>query len=61
MPPAFAISLCAYGLLRRDGRWILAGVAVGAASLALGWSVVYALADVGFDWLLRTATKLSGG
>lgn len=60
MPPAFAISLCAYGILRADGRWILAGVAAGAASLALGWSVVYTLADVGFDWLLRAATKLSG-
>ncbi len=61
MPPALAISLCAYGILRCDGRWILAGVATGAASLALGWRVVYALADVGFDWLLRAATKLSGG
>ena len=30
MPPTFAISLCAYGMLRRDGRWILAGVATGA-------------------------------
>ena len=60
MPPAFAISLCAYGIFGRDGRWILAGIAAGAASLALGWSVVYALVDVGFDWLRRAPTKLSG-
>ena len=56
--PAKSSSL--FGILGRDGRWILAGIAAGANSLALGWSVVYALADVGFDWLRRAATKLSG-
>ncbi len=43
MLPAFAICLLALGVLERDGVWVLAGVAVGGASLFLVAGVVYAL------------------
>ena len=59
MPPAFAVSLCA---LRHApaGRPLDPRRRRGRRSLALGWSVVCSIAEVGFDWLLRAATKLSG-
>ncbi len=40
MPPAWAVSIIALGMLRRDGIWVLAGVATGLASIALVWGVV---------------------
>lgn len=40
MPPAWATSIIALGMLRRDGIWVLAGVATGLASIALVWGVV---------------------
>lgn len=42
MPPAWAISLIALGMLRRDGIWVLAGVAAGLASIVLVWGVLAA-------------------
>ena len=42
MPPAWAICLIALGMLRRDGIWVLAGVATGLASIALVWGVLAA-------------------
>jgi hypothetical protein len=43
MPPAFAISMLALGFLRRDGLWVLAGIAVACASIAVAWEVAWAL------------------
>ena len=43
MPPAWAISIIALGMLRRDGIWVLAGVTTGLASIALVWGVVMGL------------------
>lgn len=42
MPPAWAISIIALGMLRRDGILVLAGVATGLASIALVWGVLTA-------------------
>lgn len=42
MPPAWAISIIALGMLRRDGIWVLAGVATGLASIVLVWGVLAA-------------------
>jgi hypothetical protein len=39
-PPALAISVLAAGFLRRDGVWVLAGTAIGTASIAIAWKVV---------------------
>ncbi len=44
MLPALAISMLALAILERDGVWMLAGLAVGAASVALVSGVVYAMA-----------------
>ncbi|MEN9894411.1 MAG: hypothetical protein RIR97_263 [Pseudomonadota bacterium] len=41
MPTAFAICLFSFGILERDGVWILAGLAVFAGSLFVAGSVVY--------------------
>ena len=43
MLPALAICLLALGILERDGVWVLAGLAMAIASVALVWGVVYAL------------------
>lgn len=42
MPPAWAISIIALGMFRRDGILVLAGVATGLASIALVWGVLTA-------------------
>lgn len=39
MLPAWALSILALGILRRDGLWILVGIATGLASIALVWGV----------------------
>lgn len=41
IPPAGAVCMLALGCLRRDGAWVLAGVAAGIASIAIAWGVVY--------------------
>lgn len=43
MMPALAICLFALGILERDGAWVLAGLITSVASVALVWSVLYAL------------------
>jgi len=54
IPPAVAISMLALGILERDGLWVLGGIAIALASIALAWSVVMILAKVGLALLLRT-------
>ena len=41
MPPAFAICVFSFGILERDGVWILAGVALFVGSMVVAGSVVY--------------------
>jgi hypothetical protein len=43
IPPALAICLFSFGVLERDGVWIVAGLAATTASLALVGAVAYAL------------------
>jgi len=43
MAPAWAICIMTFGMLRRDGLWILIGIATGLASIALVWGVVASL------------------
>jgi hypothetical protein len=43
IPPAWAISIMTLGMLRRDGLWILIGIATGFASIALVWGVAVSL------------------
>jgi len=54
MPPALAISVLALGFMRRDGAWVLGGVALGVAALAIASGVVWGAAQV----LARIATSL---
>lgn len=54
IPPAVAISMLALGVLERDGLWVLGGIAIALASIALAGSVVMILAKVGLTLLLRT-------
>lgn len=54
IPPAVAISMLALGILERDGLWVLGGIAIALASIALAWSVVLVLAKVAAALLLRT-------
>jgi hypothetical protein len=51
--PAVAISMLAIGLLERDGLWVLGGIAIALASIAMAWSVTTILAKVGAALLLR--------
>lgn len=44
MPPAFAMSLMALGILERDGLWVLIGAIIGLASMLLVSGVIYAMA-----------------
>jgi hypothetical protein len=44
MLPALAICILALGVLERDGLWILGGIALSLAAIALVWGVVWALA-----------------
>jgi hypothetical protein len=53
MPPAIAISANPIGLLARDGAWVLAGSAIGVASLAIAWGVVVAVLRYGGELLMR--------
>ena len=46
MVPALAISMCAFGILRYDGRWVLGGLIVGLASIALLGGALYWLAQL---------------
>jgi len=55
MLPALAISVIALGMLQRDGVWVLAGTAIGAASVALVAGVAYALVKAGASLLLQLA------
>ena len=55
MPPAIAISVIALGLLARDGAWVLAGSAIGVASIAIAWGVVVAVLRYGSELLMRVA------
>jgi hypothetical protein len=43
MLPAFAVCVLSLGILERDGAWILAGLALAVAGVAIVWGVVYAL------------------
>ena len=43
MLPALAICLLALGMLERDGLWVLAGLLAAVGSVALVWSMFYAL------------------
>lgn len=51
--PALAISLLALGVLERDGLWVLAGLAVAVASVALVSGVIYAMAEGAIYLLAR--------
>lgn len=46
MAPACAISMCAFGILRHDGRWVLGGLIVGLLSVAVLGGALYGLAQV---------------
>jgi hypothetical protein len=48
MTPALAISMCAFGILRGDGRWVLGGLIVGVAAIALLAGALYGLAQLDF-------------
>jgi hypothetical protein len=54
MPPAWSISLIALGMLRRDGAWVLLGIATGLVSIALVWAVTLSLVSGVLDALQRT-------
>ena len=54
MAPAFAISLCALGILRRDAKWLLAGLATGAVTIALLGKGLYLVAQIGLALLGRS-------
>jgi hypothetical protein len=43
MLPALALCIMAFGILERDGLWVLAGVATGIVSMFLVAGVIYAL------------------
>jgi hypothetical protein len=43
IPPATAICVFSLAILERDGLWVLAGLAVTAASVAILWGVLFAL------------------
>jgi hypothetical protein len=43
IPPAFAICLFSLAILERDGVWVLIGLFVAAASVAIVWGVLFAL------------------
>jgi hypothetical protein len=43
IPPAFAICLFSLAILERDGLWVLVGLCVTAASIAIVWGVLFAL------------------
>jgi hypothetical protein len=43
MLPAFTVCVISLGILERDGAWILAGLVLAVASVAIVWGVVYAL------------------
>ncbi len=51
MAPAFAISLCAVGVLRRDAKWLLAGLATGAVTIALLGKGLYLVVQLGLALL----------
>ena len=42
--PAFAVCVLAFALLERDGLATLAGLVIGAASVAVAWGVILAIA-----------------
>lgn len=50
MLPGLAICMIALGVLERDGLWVILGTLTGAASLAIAWGVIYALAKMA--WFL---------
>jgi hypothetical protein len=41
IPPALAICLCCIGVVRGDGRWIMAGWSIGVGALVLVYGVLY--------------------
>jgi hypothetical protein len=51
MPPALAISLCAIGILRDDGLWVLAGVLCGVAALAVVVGAAFGISRAVTSWL----------
>lgn len=51
MPPAIAICMFALGLLERDGIWILGGLGMAVAAVALIWGVLLALLESGLFML----------
>jgi hypothetical protein len=53
IPPAVAISMLALGVLERDGLWVLGGIAVALASIAIAWSVTLVLARIGAALMLQ--------
>jgi hypothetical protein len=46
--------MLALGILERDGLWVLGGIAVALASIALAWSVATVLLKIAAALLLRT-------
>ena len=53
MPPALAICLFSFGILERDGVWILAGLAVFIGSLIIVSGVVYGLFEAALFVIAR--------
>jgi hypothetical protein len=47
MPTALAISVCAAGILRQDGRWVLAGWLAGVVAVLILVGALYGLAHFG--------------
>ncbi|WP_312869741.1 exopolysaccharide biosynthesis protein [Jiella pacifica] len=45
--PALAICIFAFGILERDGLWIIAGTAMVAISVGVVWGIVVALVEYG--------------
>jgi hypothetical protein len=46
MAPACAISMCAFGILRHDGRWVLGGLVAGLVSIAILGAALYGLGQL---------------
>ena len=55
MAPACAISMCAFGILRHDGRWVLGGLIAGLVSIAILGAALYGIAQ-----LVVHASQLAG-
>jgi hypothetical protein len=54
VPPAIAISIVSVGFLRRDGLWVLVGIAAALASIAMAGGIAWALIGAAIDLLAHT-------